>query len=374
MNLVVFFSRGMSLEGWRAAGILERELALYRAMLPSLSRLAFVTYGGAADVDLGKQFIPEAEVLANLDHRSPNRYSLSAVWTHRRALRAATVFKTNQINGAWAAVLAKWMFRVPLVVRCGFLWSQSALTDADGWLRHQVVTRLERRIFRSADRVIVAAAAHRELIIARYGVATDVVQVIPNYVDTARFHPAADVTPEPGRVTFVGRLSPEKNPDLLLDAVNGLQDVTLIMAGDGPMRADIEAAAIRRGVRVEFLGKIPHADLPALLRRSTAFVLPSAYEGNPKALLEAMACGVPVIGTRVRGIREVIVDGENGLLCDPTSISIRSAIQRVLMDPQLRARVATGGVDYVRRTSALGCAVRGELAVLSDASKDVQHV
>ena len=72
MNLVVFFSRGMSLEGWERAGILERELALYRALLPHLDHLAFVTYGGTADLELGRR-IPGIEVLPNLRGLSPNR-------------------------------------------------------------------------------------------------------------------------------------------------------------------------------------------------------------------------------------------------------------------------------------------------------------
>jgi hypothetical protein len=129
MRLVVFFSRGMSLEGWERAGILDRELALYRALRPHLESLAFVTYGGTRDLDLGRQ-IPGVEVLANLRGLSPNRYSLAALWIHRRALRTATVFKTNQINGGWSAALARRLFGRKLVVRCGFLWSESALQPA----------------------------------------------------------------------------------------------------------------------------------------------------------------------------------------------------------------------------------------------------
>src|SRR6478672_3494374 len=77
MRLVVFFSRGMSLEGWRRAGILDRELALYRGLRPHLEHLAFLTYGGQADLDLVAQ-LPDVEVLPNRLHLSSNLYSLLA--------------------------------------------------------------------------------------------------------------------------------------------------------------------------------------------------------------------------------------------------------------------------------------------------------
>ena len=373
MNLVVFFSRGMSLEGWRAAGILERELALYRAMLPSLERLAFVTYGGADDVELGKRCFPEAEILANLSSHSANRYSLSALWTHRRALRRATAFKTNQINGAWTAVLAKRVFHTPLLVRCGFLWTQSALSAADGLIRRRCVTALERWIFRSADRVVIAAPAHRAVIEGEYGVAPERVRVISNYVDTATFTPMPDVAADPGRVVFVGRLSDEKNPMMLLDAIEGIAGARLVMIGDGRLRGALETAATARHLAIEFLGAQPHDQLPRQLNRASVFVLPSQYEGNPKALLEAMACGVPVVGTRVRGIQDVLRHEQNGLLCEPTTDGVRSAIARLLADTDLGARLAATALADVRRASSLEAAVASEQAVLRELSGMVQR-
>ena len=372
MRLVVFFSRGMSLEGWERAGILDRELALYRAMRPHLESLAFVTYGGTRDLDLGRQ-IPGLEILANRGGLSPNLYSLAALWLHRRALGGATVFKTNQINGGWSAALARWLFGKKLVVRCGYLWSDSALQPDYGWIRRTAVTRLERWIFRAADRVIVAAAIHREAIVGRYGVDRARVEVIPNYVDTAQFRPLPGIAAEPGRVTFVGRLSAEKNPMALLDAVDGVPGLRLVMIGDGALRSELQASAERRGLNVEFLGTRCHHELPALLARSTAFALVSQYEGNPKALLEAMACGVPVIGTRVRGIQDVVEHRRTGLLCGSSPLEIRAAIQETLSDPELRRQMIANALAYVRTTCSLDGAVAGELAVLTSLTGGPAH-
>lgn len=363
MRLVVFFSRGMSLEGWRQAGILDRELALYRALRPSLDHLAFLTYGGAEDLALASH-LPGVEILANRRGLPSNLYSVAAPLIHRRALARATIFKTNQINGAWCAVLAKRLFRKKLVVRSGFLWSDFVARLHGGTWRETAARRLERQACRAADLVIVAAAADRNTIVDRYGIERDRVQVIPNYVDTAAFRPMPEIPREPGRVIFVGRLDDQKNVMALIAAVATLPGLTLTLIGDGPLRQPLEAAARQRGVRATFLGTRPHAELPALLNRSAAFVLPSHYEGNPKALVEAMACGVPVIGTRVPGIQEILAHGETGYLCGTSAGEIGAALQHLLSDAVLRERISAGAVAYARATCSVQAAVHRELTLL----------
>jgi glycosyltransferase involved in cell wall biosynthesis len=363
MRLVVFFSRGMSLEGWRRAGILERELALYRALLPALDHLAFVTYGGVVDLELGRQ-IPGVEILPNLRRLPVNLYSVLAPLLHRRALSQATIFKTTQINGAWCALIARRLFRKKLLVRCGFLWSDFvARLHAGNW-RVTAARHLERRIFRAADAVIVAAAADRAAVVERYQIDPARVQVITNYVDTHLFRPLPHIAPEPGRIVCVGRLAEQKNLTALIEALEGMEGVSLVVVGEGPLRDDLQASARRRGVHATFLGTLPHAELPAVLNRSAVFVLPSHYEGNPKALLEAMACGVPVVGANTPGIREILVDRETGCLCGTSPAEIRTALREVLADPALRGRITTGALAYVRDRCSVPAAVERELALL----------
>lgn len=363
MKLVVFFSRGMSLDGWRRAGILDRELALYRALRPDLQRLAFLTYGGAEDVDLAVE-LPDVEVLPNRWRLPSNLYSVLAPLLHRRALAGATIFKTNQLNGAWCAVIARRLFRKKLVVRCGFLWSDFVARLHGGSWREGAARRLEAQACRAANAVIVAAEADRTTIVERYGIETGRVHVIPNYVDVTAFKPMPEMSRDPARIIFVGRFDHQKNVMALIEAVGSLPGVTLTLVGDGPLHGQLQAEAIRRGVSATFLGRRPHAELPALLNGSAAFVLPSHYEGNPKALVEAMACGVPVIGARVPGIREILIHGETGYLCGTSAGEIKGALEAVLGDAALRNRMSAGAVAYARDTCSVEAAVRRELALL----------
>lgn len=363
MRLVVFFSRGMSFRGWHAAGILDRELALYRSLRPHLDHLAFVSYGDASDAGFTTP-LPGAEVLANRWRLPSNVYSVLAPVLHRRALRQATVFRTNQLNGAWTGVIARRLFRKRLVVRCGFIWSDFvARLHPDNW-RQVAARRLERLAVRAADAVIVATAGDRDTIVGRYGLARERTHLVPNFVDTDAFRPLPDVPREPGRVTFVGRLDDQKNLPALIEAVSGLAGTTLAIIGDGPRRAQLEAHARQSGANVAFLGMRPHGELPGFLNRSAVFVLPSRYEGHPKALLEAMACGIPVIGTRVPGIQELLRHRETGYLCGESAGELRDALRSVLGDAALCGRMGVAARDDVCRHNSLTSAAGKELAIL----------
>lgn len=363
MKLVVFFSRGMSLEGWQRAGILDRELALYRALLPHLESLTFLTYGGAVEQELALR-LPGLRVLTNRWHLPANLYSILAPLMHWRALAGATIFKTNQINGAWCAVIATRLFHKKLVVRCGFVWSEFVARLHGGTWRQAAALRLERQAVRRADVVIVATEADRHALVTSHDLDERRVQVIPNYVDTSLFRPMPDVTRTPGRVICVGRLDDQKNLMALVEAMGQVPDATLVLVGDGPRRGALETAAAQQGVRVTFLGTRSHDELPGLLNQASVFILPSHYEGNPKALIEAMACGMPVIGTRAPGIEEIIVHRQNGYLCGPSAGEIAAALRDVLGDAALRDRIGAGALAYAHSTSTVESAVARELALL----------
>ncbi len=125
------------------------------------------------------------------------------------------------------------------------------------------------------------------------------------------------LTKRPRSIVFVGRLVAQKNVESLIDAMQGF-DSELTIVGDGPLRADLERRAA--GLRVTFAGVVPNENLPGLLNRHELFVLPSRYEGMPKVLLEAMACGLACVATDIPGNRDLIVDGESGLLCAPDGL------------------------------------------------------
>ncbi len=128
----------------------------------------------------------------------------------------------------------------------------------------------------------------------------------------------------------VGSLIPRKGHELIIAALTELPNMTLMIAGSGPMRAELERTAQEKGVaaRVRFLGEIAHDALTDAYRAADIFVLASSREGWANVLLEAMACGTPVVATNVNGTPEVITDPKLGALVEERSASaLARAIQ-----------------------------------------------
>lgn len=178
---------------------------------------------------------------------------------------------------------------------------------------------------------------------------------LPNGVDT-RWPARADYgLHDPATVTYIGRLHRQKGLDVLLRAFAQLRPrlrhrVVLRLVGEGPMRPHLQALAEQLGVTqdVDFVGR--RDDVTADLDGADVFVLPSYAEGLSNALLEAMAHGVPSVGSDVPGNRDVIIDGVSGLVAaagDPWDLA--SALERLLRDHALRHRLGTTARQTAKR-------------------------
>jgi glycosyltransferase involved in cell wall biosynthesis len=176
------------------------------------------------------------------------------------------------------------------------------------------------------------------------------IRTIHNGIDLERFAyagPAAE-----GPAVFVGRLTPEKDVATLLHATaivaENRASFRLKIAGAGPCEAGLTRLTNALGLdaHVEFLGEV--RDVPALFRRSSLLVLPSVTEGLPLTVLEAMACGLPVVATRVGGTPEAVADGDTGLLVpagDPNALA--AALLDIQDDAQRARRMGLAGCRRV---------------------------
>jgi glycosyltransferase involved in cell wall biosynthesis len=162
---------------------------------------------------------------------------------------------------------------------------------------------------------------------------------LPTAATRASAREALGLSPGLVVVAFVGRLSPEKAPEVLLRAVSGT-GLALLVAGEGPLRDALEAEAKADAGQVRFLGF--RADVAPVLAAADVLGLPSRTEGLPMAALEAMAAGLPVIASAVGSLPEVLADGA-GVLVPPGDVSaLRLALER-LSSPEVRAAVGAEG-------------------------------
>jgi glycosyltransferase involved in cell wall biosynthesis len=181
---------------------------------------------------------------------------------------------------------------------------------------------------------------------------------VPTGIDLARFHPgpraeARAATQLPQAATIVGivaTLRSWKGHRYLIEAVAALgrPDVELVVVGDGPQRAALEALARERNLPVHFPGN--RDDVASWLQSFDVFCLPSyANEGVPQALMQAMACGLPVVTTDVGSIGEIVADGETGVMVAPQDAeSLRTALAALLDDAPRRQRLGKAAAARAR--------------------------
>ena len=208
---------------------------------------------------------------------------------------------------------------------------------------------LARGVLRRARLVI---AASNELADDARALGARDVRVIPSGVDLP-----AQVGEEahPPEVLYAGRLSPEKGVLELVEAAEGLN---LVVAGDGPLRARIPGAQ----------GFVPHDELQGLYARAAVVACPSRREGFGVACLEAMAHGRPVVATAVGGLRDLVVDGETGLVVPPRDPgALRSALERLLGDPVLRRRLGAAGRERARERFSWAAVTDATIAAYAEA-------
>jgi len=287
-----------------------------------------------------------------------SRYDISVLWRLRQAFRARQLDVVHtHLWGAnvWGRIAARWA-RVPRLVVTEH--------NVDTWKRphHFVIDRCLAPWASS----LVAVSHEVRMFYERHGVGRGRWQVVYNGVDAStsparrrgEAYAAMGIEREEPVVGWIGRLVPAKAPEVLLDAVEravkAMPSLKVLVIGDGPLRARIEAEVARRGLQrtVQLTGL--RRDVPELLAGMDALVFSSEREGLSMAMLEAMAAGVPVIATRVGGTPELIEDGVSGLLAEPgRPQELADRLVELLTHPERAAAMCTTARTRVEHAFSL---------------------
>jgi len=349
-TLALLFTNGVSLKLWHEIGMIDREVAIYNELSKYFKYIYFLTYGGKEDLRF-KDYLADNITIVPKKYIANNLlYSIMLPFIHYRILRRVDILKTNQMLGAWSAVLVKLIYGKKLVVRTGYMLSTHFMKRNPKSRKRWVMKSIEMLAYKIADGVITTSQTNFEYVKRNYNPA-GIHVLIPNYVETNKFKPM-HITKKRGSICFIGRLTEQKNLFALLEALEGLP-YTLTIIGSGEQGEQLKEFAQKNKVKANFLGNIPNHKLPKILNWHELFVLPSLWEGMPKTLLEAMSCGLPVIGTKINGIREVIEHGRNGVLCDIDSGSIRQAIMSLMEKEEFKKRVGISARKTIEESFSL---------------------
>ena len=333
--------------------------ALAAALRERGHEVAVVT---TADAEPVPQAYPVAWV--RRERSAPVRHLEVARAVARAARRADVVYATTMIR---RAAVGSFLARRPLVVklvadeayererRSGrFAGTLADFQRARGGLRVRLLRVTRTAALRRARRVVVPSTYLHDVALS-WGLVPERVVVVPNPA------PALGALPsrEEARATLgvtgptlgtAGRLTAQKALGDALAAVARVDGVSLVVLGDGPERVELERRTAELGIsgRVRFLGAGTRDDVLRLFRAVDAALVTSAWENLPHTVLESLAVGTPVIATAVGGVPEVVRDGENGLLVPAGDVeAIAAAIERLLRDDSLRARLASAAAPSV---------------------------
>lgn len=332
-TLALFFTTGVSLKTWHEIGMISREVAIYNELSKYLKHIYFFTYGTEEDLRFNDYLADNITIIPKRYISDDLLYSLTIPLIHYGTLKTVDILKTNQMYGSWSALLTKVIYRKKFIVRAGYMLSVDFAAKNPKSRQEWLTKAIEMVAYRTANGIITTSRTNFEYVEKNYH-PCGIHVLIPNYAEIDVFKPM-NVQKKEGSICFVGRLVKEKNLFALIESLKGLP-YTIGIVGSGEEEERLKIFAANNGVQANFLGNIPNHELPGILNEHELFVLPSLWEAMPKTLLEAMACGLPVIGTNVDGIREVIRHRENGILCDTDRRSIREAIVGVMKDGETK--------------------------------------
>ncbi len=203
-----------------------------------------------------------------------------------------------------------------------------------------------RRLWHDADATVAVSNGLREY---ASETAPDLpIEVIPNAIELSVFTPPRQrQSGGPIRLLFVGRFNAFKNVEMLLETVSqliqtGVDNLELQLVGEGERRSNLERLVVEKGLTryVRFLGWVDRKNLVELYRQADVFVTATTWEGMPNTVLEAMACGLPVVGTRAAGLAELVREGVNGYLVDINdSVTMVNHIADLIENPYERQRM-----------------------------------
>ena len=316
------------------------EIRRFRYFWPASRQV--VAYGGGIPTNLRTSWAARLQVPFFL---------LGFWWRAIARVRRARVVHCHWTITGLVAYLATRLWRRPLVL--SVRGSDIHLVDKG------LLALLHRRIYGWMD-IVVAVSEDIAEKLAQSGVPRKKIRVVANGVDR-RFQPGDraearrrfELPATECIALFVGLLVPVKGLEVLLEAVAGLdgEKPLCLLVGEGPLQPELERVANARGIadRLRFVGRRPSDEIPAWMAAADMLVLPSYSEGRPNVVLEAQACGLPVVATRVGGTPELVRDGATGLLvASGDAQGLAAAVGRLQRDEALRQTLGQAGRAQAR--------------------------
>ena len=328
INLVLFLTLGGSLKQWHNAGILDRELALYKELKEKYNvSTSIISFGDKTEKQITKNY-SYIRTYYNKLNLHPRLYNYLIPIIFYKVFKKASLIKTNQFYGAHLAKIVAKLYSKKLIIRQGYDYLYHRLKE--NGLQSQAYKQAKEYVnknIHSASSYIFTTKQISDFYKDEYKLNSKDINIIPNYILTENWKPFFKVRKKKRVIIFIGRLSKQKN---LISLSNGLvgTNIKLLIVGDTNYdeKKKLERSLIKNKVSFEFFKRTNQNQLRKIIDLADAFVLPSLYEGNPKILLEMMYHKIPIITTKVKGIKGLATDKNCILIKKPDYKNIKETL------------------------------------------------
>lgn len=362
-SVALVFTEGVSLKIWSETGVVGRDSQLYEKLCRAGHSVTFVTYGKSNDAD----YLPSGSMIRVLSRpagMSKGDYAKELAHVHGDALRDVDLIKSHQFRGARHVIRLARRLGKPILARAGYLATAFAKEQHASRRKRWGLMLDELACCHLATAVCIPGPEDRAYLRRRYLAPDRRIFECPNWVDTDAFRPIPEIEKRPRRVCFVGRLAPQKQPLMLLEIARRVENIEIMVIGSGPLEAELRERATAEGLNFTFPGRVPNEEIPALLNSACVFLLPTLHEGSPKALYEAMACGLPVVSTEVMGVSAAIEQGVEGFKCRADDLpGLAESVQMLLDDSGRRNEMGNAGRRRAVECFSITSALNKELAL-----------
>ena len=340
MNIVYFLTYGYSLETWNESSALEREVKYFNLMSKNLGYKFFIiTYGNENDLqysDLfsGSEIIPLYKYKKNFDSKLLN--FLNSLTFPRKIKNIINedihITKQNQLLGSWVSFIFKKITGSKFFIRTGYDMYFFSKSEKKSRVKQMLYMLLTFFGLNSADLYSVTSRADYDFLLKSFNFKRNKLKILRNWVEDSQ---NINTVSRNEKLISIGRLEYQKNYEFLVKELSG-QDIPLIIYGSGSKREELLKLSKSLNVDLEIIDSISNSELINSLKNIKYFVLPSHYEGNPKALLEAMSAGCIIFASNIKNHSEIINHRVNGFLFDLHRGSLNDLLNQVINNSNIK--------------------------------------
>lgn len=281
-------------------------------------------------------------------------FSVKLNFNLKKIIEKYNINAAHFLGGPGGILLFKKLEIPTVYTACHTYYQQYRLIASQKW--KWIFSKMEPACYKFSDKIICISKGTRDVLTKQYKINSDKIHIIPPGVDTGKFYPRENVDKLKNSILFVGRLDERKGIDFLIDAVPSIvrekPDTKIFVGGKGKLYNKLQRFVQKNNLakNVEFLGFIPEEDLARWYNQVELVVVPSVFEGFGVTVIEAMACGTPVVATEVDGIRDSIENNENGILVKyGDKDDLAGQIIKLLENWELRLEFSRKGLETVKQ-------------------------